>query len=275
MAFEKTTLEVFKRRLKAGEYADATGARRAVGKAKEMSDAEKKKATAAIDAHSGPWAGKGNKAAKKTAKKAAVKKTASPVAKAGKKVAKKPAGKPAEAVPVAKKTAKKGARAKRVAKAGRAKPADKEARPATEQLAPKESAPPGVPALSHEDIANNPFAVKTYALEAIGGFTQAYHTYVAMAEKHPDFPLQAMGVEIGEGLQKAHALLAAGVGVVHEAAVRAGVIPSSTMAPATPSQPAPQDTGLPAGAQAVAEKAAAAAKKVHGVDQPVAASRPS
>lgn len=283
MGFQKTDLKEFKRKLTAGEYKDATGARRGVGKASEMSEADKKAATKAIDAHDGPWAGGGK--AKKIAKKPAAKKASAPKKVAAKKTAKKAAGKPAAAaaeaasVPAAKKpAAKKGARAKRVAKSGRkAKGADKEARPATEQeLTPKATRPvlPEVPVFSHEDIARNPMAVKNYAIDALGAFGQAYGVYVSMSKEHPEFPLQAMINELGEGMQKAHAMLGAGVGVVHEAAMRVGVIPGSTMMPSTPA-PAPQGSELPPEARAVAEKAAAAAKKVHGVDQTTPAARPS
>lgn len=281
MAFEKTTLEVFKRRLKDGEYNDATGARRAVGKAKEMSDAEKKKAYAAIDAHSGPWAGgKGKKTAKKPA--AAAKKAAAPAAKkTAKKAAKKPAGKPAEAEAAPKKPAgaKKTARAKRAVKAGARKPkgADKEARPATEpEVTAQAPVLPEVPVLSREDIARNPMAVKNYAIEAIGAFGQAYGIYSSMAKEHPEFPLQAMINELGEGMQKAHSLLGAGVGVVHEAAVRAGVAPGSMMTPTPTVAPAPAAAPEQGVDMATAQKAANAAKKVHGVGDPAPpAVRPS
>ncbi len=268
MAFEKTTLEVFKRRLKDGEYADVTGARRSVGKTKEMTDAEKKKATALLEAHPGPWAG----GAKKSA---SAKKTAAP-AKA-KKMAKKPAGKPAAVAKkpaAAKKTAK---RAKRSKAAKKTKVDDADARPGPEEepeptrVTPqkrglKAHAPPPlptVPVFTNEDVARNPLAMKSLGVELIGAFTQAYATFAVMAKEHPNFPLTAMIDEIGEGLQKAVALANATGSAVHHAAMRAGVIPGATMTPSGSPAVEPEQ-GV---AMDVLRKAAAAAKKVHGVGE--------
>ena len=53
MAYDKLSLASFKESLKSKKYETATGARRAVGKAQTLSDAEKDQARKAIDAHFG------------------------------------------------------------------------------------------------------------------------------------------------------------------------------------------------------------------------------
>ena len=77
MSYDKLSLASFKEALKANKYVNATGARRAVGKASTLSDADKDKARAAIDAHFGaaPAAPAPKKAAA-VPKKAAAKKAA-------------------------------------------------------------------------------------------------------------------------------------------------------------------------------------------------------
>src|ERR1700761_4197166 len=58
MSYDKLSLDSFKKGLQEGKYAHATGARRAVGKASTLSDADKDKARKLIDAHFGPSEGK-------------------------------------------------------------------------------------------------------------------------------------------------------------------------------------------------------------------------
>jgi len=99
MAYTKMTLDGFKQKLKAGEYKDATGARRGAGKA-ELTEDEKAQARKAIDKHFGV----------ESAPQAAPKKTQTKV-KASKKAASN--GK-AHAAP-AKKGPGKGGRKRRVA----------------------------------------------------------------------------------------------------------------------------------------------------------------
>lgn len=82
--YSKLDLKAFKARLTSGHYANATGARRGVGKS-EMSDDEKKKAYKAIDDHF-PDATKASAKAPATAKrpaKASAKAVAKPAAKRG------------------------------------------------------------------------------------------------------------------------------------------------------------------------------------------------
>lgn len=101
MSYDKLSLASFKEALKANKYANATGARRAVGKATTLSDADKDKARAAIDAHFGsapaaPAAPKKAPAAKKAAAAAPKKVAAKKAAAAPKKqaAAAKPAAQP-------------------------------------------------------------------------------------------------------------------------------------------------------------------------------------
>lgn len=104
MKYEKLTFKNFKKKLSEGGYESATGARRAVGKCQDWSEADKKKARGSIDSHFGASATppKAAKKTSKTSKKRAVKKTKAKAAKKTKaaKVAKK----------VAKKTTKRSPR---------------------------------------------------------------------------------------------------------------------------------------------------------------------
>jgi hypothetical protein len=110
--YEKFTLDTFKKKMKKGGYKDLGGARRAIGRMSEWTEAERDKARAAAAKFFGGEAPK--KAAKKTAKKATAKKTAKKVA--SKKATKKAAKKSAKKTTVKKKVTGR-ARAKR-------KPAD-------------------------------------------------------------------------------------------------------------------------------------------------------
>lgn len=71
-SYQKFTLATFKQRLNAGEYANSTGANRAIGKTKELSDAEKNSARALVFKYFGDEAPakKGKKKTAKPAKKA-------------------------------------------------------------------------------------------------------------------------------------------------------------------------------------------------------------
>lgn len=79
MSYDKLSLASFKAALQDNKYVSATGARRAVGKATTLSDGDKEKARAAINAHFGEEAAAA--APKKTGapkKQAAAKKTTAP-----------------------------------------------------------------------------------------------------------------------------------------------------------------------------------------------------
>lgn len=117
MSYDKLSLASFTASLKEGKYESATGARRAVGKATTLSDADKDKARKAIDAHFGAGA---TVAPKKAGAKAAAKKTAAAPKKkaaAAKKTASakpqvnKPAGAPKKKAAAKKTSAKRAARA--------------------------------------------------------------------------------------------------------------------------------------------------------------------
>ena len=102
MAYEKLTKKTFLEKLANDEYAEATGARRAVGKATEMTEDEKKTCKAAIDKKFGdssavkkPVAKKAAKVAKAAPKAAKVAKKAAKVAKASAAVVETPAKKSA------------------------------------------------------------------------------------------------------------------------------------------------------------------------------------
>jgi|HigsolmetaAR201D_1030396.scaffolds.fasta_scaffold18162_2 hypothetical protein len=106
MSYDKLSLASFKEALKANKYVNATGARRAVGKATTLSDADKEKARAAIDEHFGLAPASPKKtAAKKTAaapkKAAAAKVPAAPKKKKKKKSSAKKAASARIAAPVA------------------------------------------------------------------------------------------------------------------------------------------------------------------------------
>lgn len=97
MSYSKMTVEDFKKRLKNGDYKDATGARRGAGKA-DLSDAEKDQCRKAIDAHFGTKTPTSTtKASPQKKPKAESKKVAKAAsgnghAKSAKKTAAKPAG---------------------------------------------------------------------------------------------------------------------------------------------------------------------------------------
>ena len=102
-SYQKFTLAFFRKRLQDGAYENATGANRAIGKTRELTDAEKDTARTMVRKHFGdstPVKKAAKKAAKKTVKKAAKKMASKPAAKPAKKAAKKVAK-------AAKKTAKK------------------------------------------------------------------------------------------------------------------------------------------------------------------------
>lgn len=58
MAYEKVTPQLFKKNLKAGEYAGAVGAKRALGKVKGWTEADKADAIRAVNRHFGIPVGK-------------------------------------------------------------------------------------------------------------------------------------------------------------------------------------------------------------------------
>lgn len=118
--YSKLDLKGFKERLANKQYKDATGARRGVGKS-EMSDDDKKKAHAAINAHFGVEAAPAAKAGGVKAKRGPAKKTA----------AVKTAGTKTKGAP----RAKRAASAKKTASARGRKTADAEGAPATQELA--------------------------------------------------------------------------------------------------------------------------------------------
>jgi len=69
MSYEKVTLSIYKKRLKDNYYSNVTGAKRALGRVQEMSDADKKAAVNAAHKHFNVELPKPKKAAKKAAKK--------------------------------------------------------------------------------------------------------------------------------------------------------------------------------------------------------------
>jgi hypothetical protein len=127
-SYQKFTLGTFKKKLANGDYENATGANRAIGKTQELSEGDKVKAKSLVAAHFGTEVAKSKpakkvaKKAKKAVAKAPAKKT---VVKKAKKVAK--AVKTAPAAKPAKKTAK---RAKKAAKRSKSSAAAVEAEPA-------------------------------------------------------------------------------------------------------------------------------------------------
>lgn len=88
--YQKMTMKIFSERLSSNHYANATGARRAVGKS-DMTDDEKRKAYSSIDRHFGvePMASGTKPAAKKTVAKKTVAKTARGAGRAPRSTAKK------------------------------------------------------------------------------------------------------------------------------------------------------------------------------------------
>ena len=74
MSYDKLSLASFQEALKSGKYETATAAKRGVGRAQTLSDKDKEKARALIEAHFGE-SPKPAKPAKKTAKTAAAKKS--------------------------------------------------------------------------------------------------------------------------------------------------------------------------------------------------------
>jgi len=110
-SYKKFTLSTFKQKLVDGDYENATGANRAIGKTQELSDAEKVKAKTMVAAHFGtePAKAKPAKKASKSAKKVGkVKVAKAPAKKAKVKPAKRAPTKPAPAVKTVKKAAKRG-----------------------------------------------------------------------------------------------------------------------------------------------------------------------
>jgi hypothetical protein len=92
--YAKLTVDTFNHRLKEGGYKSLAGARRALGKAEDLSEADKQKCRGAADRHFGVPA---NGAAKPAPKKAATKKEAKPAAAAPKRKAQTRAASPAPA----------------------------------------------------------------------------------------------------------------------------------------------------------------------------------
>ncbi len=106
-SYQKFTLKTFKGKLENGDYENATGANRAIGKTQELSDGDKAKAKAMVVTHFGVEPAKASskkvtKSVKKTGKAKA------PSKKAKVKPAKKATVKPAPAPKAAKKVAKRG-----------------------------------------------------------------------------------------------------------------------------------------------------------------------
>jgi hypothetical protein len=64
MSYEMVTLDIFKKKLKSGKYVNLTGAKRALGRVQQMTDADKIAAVKAATRHFGAPV-----APKKTAKK--------------------------------------------------------------------------------------------------------------------------------------------------------------------------------------------------------------
>jgi hypothetical protein len=110
-SYQKFTLKTFKGKLENGDYENATGANRAIGKTQELSEGDKAKAKAMVAAHFGTEVVKTAKPAKKA--KAPAKKAKKAAKKA---VVKKPAKKVAKVVSVAKPAKKTAKRAKKAAK---------------------------------------------------------------------------------------------------------------------------------------------------------------
>lgn len=118
-SYQKFTLGTFKKKLENGDYENATGANRAIGKTQELSEKEKAKAKAMVVSHFGTEPVKSAKKSKKASKKAGKKSGKAKVAKAvtkkaatkrAKKTATKPAPKSAKkASKRAKKTSKRRA----------------------------------------------------------------------------------------------------------------------------------------------------------------------
>lgn len=101
MSYDKLSLASFKEALKANKYVSATGARRAVGKATTLSDGDKDKARAAIDAHFGSTPAPAPTPKKAAAKAAPKKAAAAPKKVAAKKAAAAPKKTAAAAKPAA------------------------------------------------------------------------------------------------------------------------------------------------------------------------------
>lgn len=165
MSYDKLSLASFQASLKEGKYQSATGARRAVGKATTLSNADKDKARKAIDAHFGADA-------KPAPKKAAVKKTA-----ASKKVA--------AAAP--KKTAAKAAPKKAASKAAPAKRT-----PATSVPQP----PASLPSLDIENLGSIGTQVRL-AEKTIQNAGAALNAVTQAKKECPDADLAGVMEEIG------------------------------------------------------------------------------
>lgn len=148
-SYQKFTLSTFKKKLANGDYENATGANRAIGKTQELSEGDKAKAKAMVATHFGvePSKASPKKKASKSSKKAAkavggkvpAKKTK---VKSAKKVAVKPAPTVKPAKKVAKRTKKKASKRKEAVAAPAAEPEPEAAPPPVARAKPLRTVAP-------------------------------------------------------------------------------------------------------------------------------------
>lgn len=232
MSYDKLSLASFKEALKSNKYVNATGARRAVGKATTLSDADKEKARAAIDAHFG------SAPATPAPKKAASKKAAA---------AKKPAAKKAAAAP------KKAAAAKPApAPKKKAAAAPKQGRKAARAAAPQTEGIPAVavPGLDLENLGSIATQMRI-AEKTIQNVGAALSVITQAKEKYPEADLGTVVEEMGGTLSGAVAIFQQVVNTITRQPAAASSVVHNEPAPAPRPQNGVVNTGVPSRAEAL------------------------
>jgi len=210
-SYQKFTLAFFRKRLQEGAYENATGANRAIGKTRELTDTEKDSARALVRKHFGESAPAPKKAAKKTVKKAAAKKTVSkPAAKAAKKAVKKASKKEAKASKPAKKLVKRvkqAASGKAPAAAARGKGKRKGSKRTVQSSKVEEPAP----ARKAVETGASREQKDVHLIELMGTVVNTLSTVVKSMESSKDLFPKA---DLEAGVKSAHASMTRAVRII-------------------------------------------------------------
>lgn len=185
-SYQKFTLGTFKKKLEGGDYENATGANRAIGKTQELSEKDRAKAKAMVAAHFGtePAKAKPAKKASKAAKKVGKAKVAkAPAKKAKAKPAKKTAVKPTAVPKPAKKAAKRSKKkASKRSRASAAAASVTEPEPAAAAPAPARAK--ALPRAAHVELPQPPRAdvSRDRIIEQMGNIISHVDTVVKSME---------------------------------------------------------------------------------------------
>lgn len=228
MSYDKLSLASFKEGLKADKYASATGARRAVGKASTLTDADKDKARTIIDAHFGT-------SATPAPKKAAAKKAAASAKTPGLGRPKKAA---ASAKPAPKKAQSKkaGAQAKKATAA--AKPAQRAPRVMREEHVGEAIAHHGGIDLDNTNSVSTQMRIAEKTIQNAGA---AMSVLAQTKQQYPDVDLSSAVEEMGGTLAGAVSIFRNIVNEISNQGITKTAAKKAAVAKAAPiTTPAPQ-----------------------------------